>query len=643
MLKSQDNSAINMPSSISVAHISSSISNRSRTKLYCRTPIQRHFPINLIHNLVHSLLALALLSTPAWAQEPANRISPTPTPKPKPAQIFSTTDTNKEQLPNVELSKDILLKVLTAETAIQRGDWQSAYISFMALAQQSRDPRLAKRAADLAMQAQSTDEAAAAIRLWRELAPNSSEAGQYYLSILVVKNDYAELEKFLDQQLQISTSKEIPLLIHQAQRLLARTQDPQRAFQTLKNILAKLPVTLDSHIALAHAALRNQDKTSAQQEALSARKLAPDSELAVLTQAQVSERTEALKILQDFLREHPTSQEIQLAYGTLLIETKQLDAAKAAFLTLLAQQKTSQTPTASTLYAIGAIELELEKIDSAETYFQRFLEVITPNIDPSNAYINLAQIALHKQDKKTADLWLAKIDYRDGKNPIWMKVQLRRALLIASDRGAGAARRFLQQVRTTSDNERLQVLQTEVQILRDAGQHLEALTLSQLGLGEFPSSTELLYHFALIAETLKRYDEMELALRQLIQVAPDNAFAFNALGYSFADRNIKLDEAQKLIERAVQLAPDDAYILDSLGWLKFRQKHLDEAEQILRRAVGIKRDLEITLHLAEVLWSQDKKEEALALITELKKNFQASELIMQTLQRLSIPASQVHK
>ncbi len=590
-----------------------------------------------------SLTTLTLVTTPTWAQEPANRISTTPTQKSKASNIIVAPDAKQEQLPNVDLSKDILLKVLTAETAIQRGDWQSAYISFMGLAQQSRDPRLAKRAADLAMQAQSPDEAAAAIRLWRELAPNSSEAGQYYLSILVVKNDYAELEKFLSAQLLSSEEKEKPLLIHQAQRLLARTQDPQRAFDTLKTVLAKLPVTLDSHIALAHAALRNQDKTRAQQQALLARELAPDSELAVLTHAQVLERSDALNIVQDFLRTHPNSQEIQLAYGTLLIEAKQLEAAKLAFLNLLAQQNASKTPTASTLYAIGAIELELGKLDSATTYFQAFLEVLTPTIDPSNAYINLAQIALQKQDKKAADAWLAKIDYKDGNNPIWLKVQLRRALLIASDQGAGAARRFLQQIQTKHDQERLQILQTEVQILRDAGQHLEALTLCQLGLGEFPSSTELLYHFALLSETLKHYDDMELALRQLIQVAPDNAFAFNALGYSLADRNVKLDEAQKLIERAHQLAPDDAYIIDSLGWVKFRQKQFAEAEQLLRRAVSIKADLEITLHLAEVLWSLDKKEDALALIAQLKKNFPSSELITQTLQRLSIPTSLVHE
>lgn len=585
------------------------------------------------------ILTLACFATPSFAQEPANRISNTPIAKPKPPQLIVQQEVSPEQLPNVELSKDILHKVLSAESAIQRGDWQSAYITFLGLAQQSRDPRLAKRAADLAMEAQSVDEAAAAVRLWRELSPNSSEANQYYLSILVVKSDYAELEKFLSTQLLGSTQQETALLIHHAQRLLARTQDPQRAFQTLKNILGKLPVGVDSHIALAHAARRNQDKSTAQQEAGLARALAPDSELAVLTQAQVAEPADALKLVQEFLRTHPNSQEIQLAHATMLIEGKQLDAAKQVFLTLLALQTASQSPSASTLYAIGAIELEQGKIDQAESYFQQFLKVLTPTIDPSNAYINLAQIALLRQDKKAADQWLAKVDYKDGNNPIWMKVQLRRAQMIAADQGVGAARRFLQHLRSNRDHERLQILQTEVQILRDAGQHLEALTLSQLGLGEFPNSTELLYLFALLAETLKNYDDMELALRQLIQIAPDNAFAFNALGYSFADRNIKLDEAQKLIERAVQLAPEDAFILDSLGWVKFRQKQLHEAEQILRRAVAIKRDLEITLHLAEVLWSQDKKEDALKLFAELKKDAPTSELIDRTLQRLAIPLS----
>lgn len=625
---------INMPTSIASTTI------HTATSLLTHVQRCRHtLTVSYSARQLTLILMLAIFATSSFAQEPANRISNSPTPKPKTTQLMLPKEAKQDPLPKLELSKDILHKVLSAEAAIRAGDWQSAYITFLRLAQQSRDPRLAKRAADLAMQAQSVDEAAAAVRLWRELSPNSSEASQYYLSILVVKNDYPELEKFLSAQLLSSTQQETPLLIHHAQRLLARTQDPQRAFQTLKNILAKLPVSLDSHIALAHAAKRNQDKATAQQEAGLARTLDPESELAVLTLAQVSETADALTLFQDFLHTHPNSQEIQLAYASTLIEGKQLDAAKQVFLTLLKLQTTSKAPTASSLYAIAAIDLEQGKIDSAENYFLQFLDVLTPTIDPSNAYINLAQIALLRQDKKAADQWLAKVDYKDGNNPIWMKVQLRRAQMMAADQGVGAARRFLQTLHSNRDHERLQILLTEVQILRDGGQHLEALTLSQLGLGDFPNSAELLYHFALLAETLKRYDDMELALRQLIQIAPDNAFAFNALGYSFADRNIKLDEAQKLIERAVQLAPEDAYILDSLGWVKFRQKQLHEAEQILRRAVALKPDLEITLHLAEVLWSLDKKEDALKLFTELKTNAPASELIDRTLQRLAIPLS----
>ena len=98
---------------------------------------------------------------------------------------------------------------------------------------------------------------------------------------------------------------------------------------------------------------------------------------------------------------------------------------------------------------------------------------------------------------------------------------------------------------------------------------------------------------AMLAEARNDLDEMETYLRRLIVIAPQSQHAYNALGYSLADRNIKLDEALQLIQKANELAPDDPYILDSLGWVKFRLGRHDEAEQVLRRAYELRADAEI--------------------------------------------------
>ena len=121
---------------------------------------------------------------------------------------------------------------------------------------------------------------------------------------------------------------------------------------------------------------------------------------------------------------------------------------------------------------------------------------------------------------------------------------------------------------------------------------------------------------ALVNEQLKRFDEMENLLRDLIKLKPEDPQAFNALGYSLADRNIRLVEARQLITQALQLAPDDAYIQDSLGWVAFRQGQHAEALKILQAAYKTRPDAEIAAHLGEVLWVMGQRQEAGAIWRE---------------------------
>ena len=138
----------------------------------------------------------------------------------------------------------------------------------------------------------------------------------------------------------------------------------------------------------------------------------------------------------------------------------------------------------------------------------------------------------------------------------------------------------------------------------------------------------------MVCEKLKRYDEMEALLRQLMAKAPQEAHAFNALGYSLADRNIRLEEAQQLIEKAVQLSPKDAYIQDSLGWVEFRMGNIEAALRILQRAYEKRPDAEIAAHLGEVLWVAGQREHALKVWREGLLLNNENETLTDTLQRL---------
>ena len=117
-----------------------------------------------------------------------------------------------------------------------------------------------------------------------------------------------------------------------------------------------------------------------------------------------------------------------------------------------------------------------------------------------------------------------------------------------------------------------------------------------------PDDVDLLYDQALLAERLGNFEAMERQLRKVIASKPDYMHAYNALGYSFADRNVRLPEARELIEKALKQSPEDPMILDSMGWVEFRMGKLNEALLLLQRAYQIRRDAEIAAHLGEVFW-----------------------------------------
>jgi tetratricopeptide (TPR) repeat protein len=143
----------------------------------------------------------------------------------------------------------------------------------------------------------------------------------------------------------------------------------------------------------------------------------------------------------------------------------------------------------------------------------------------------------------------------------------------------------------------------------------------------------LIYETALTAEKLGYVDVLERHLRRLIVLRPDSAQAYNALGYSLADRNLRLDEAEQLIDKALSLAPDDPFILDSKGWVLFRQGKRAEALAALQKAYAQRPDAEIAAHIGEVLWTLDRRDEAQAVWREASKAHPSNEALTSTIKR----------
>jgi len=131
-------------------------------------------------------------------------------------------------------------------------------------------------------------------------------------------------------------------------------------------------------------------------------------------------------------------------------------------------------------------------------------------------------------------------------------------------------------------------------------------------------------------------DEMERVLRRVIELKPDHHHAYNALGYSLAERNQRLPEARDLIAKAVELAPNDPFIADSLGWVEFRLGNTTQALQHLKRAYASRPDTEIAAHLGEVLWVAGQRDEARRVWREGRTRDADNEVLRETLARLQV-------
>lgn len=177
---------------------------------------------------------------------------------------------------------------------------------------------------------------------------------------------------------------------------------------------------------------------------------------------------------------------------------------------------------------------------------------------------------------------------------------------------------------------------TKAQILRDADRVPQAISVLEAADQAMPDTVEIKYELAMLYERQDRLADLERMLRQVIALDPDHAHAYNALGYTLADHNQRLPEALDLITQALELAPNDPFILDSMGWVKYRMGDSTAAADYLRRAYSVRPEADIAAHLAEVLWSQGKRDQAVELLRAALLKDPKNKTVQDVIKRLGV-------
>lgn len=585
-------------------------------------------------------LALCGLST-AFAQD--NAAAP-------PSNAASTAPSSvvaKPPVQNSSMDGALFYQILVAEVQANAGDAGSAYQLYLESARRHQIGQLYQRAVEIALRGRAGEQALTAAKAWRQAMPQSKEASEYTAQILLALGRTSDLAAPLRTLIQLTPTPQQPQVLASLPRTVARLNDKRAAAQVIDEATQpwrQPPLELaEAWSASAEGWMQAKDydkSMAALEKAVALKPSLPNPGLIAIDLMNIDPRAEQF-VKQQLARPDAPSL-VRLAYGRKLAGTQRYAESAEQLEQLLATQPDQM----GTWVTLAAVRLELKQLDKAEAALQPVLNqapegnktAATPNAaapdanDIEQAYLLMSQIAEQRNQLTQSSAWLDRADPKHER----LNIQAQRARLLVKQGKIADARKLIRELPETEPRDAVMKVQAEAQLLRDARQWEEAYKVLGDATKRFPDDSDLLYDQAMLGERLNKFTEMEAQLRKVMEMAPDNPNAFNALGYSLADRGIRLDEARTLIKKALELRPGDAFITDSLGWLEFRAGNGAEALRILNEAYQSRPDPEIAAHLGEVLWSQGKQDEARQLWLDSIKREPDNDTLKETMTRFKI-------
>jgi len=522
-----------------------------------------------------------------------------------------------------DLDADLLYQFLIAEIAGQRGDIGLASSTYLELARSSGDARVAKRATEVALYAKRDDIALETARIWYEGEPQSARRT---LADLLIKNgDLKAAQPLLTEML--ATSPEGPArALMELYGICGKHPDKRAVHVLVRNLTAPYIGMPEAHYVLAQSAYASGQRKQAMKYADQALALRPDWQQGALLKSQMlreEKRGKGLAYLRKFLTSYPDAHEVRLNYARGLVAEQRYPEAKIEFQTLLK----ANPQNANLAFTLALLSSQIDDNVAADEQFRTALSLGYGN--PDAVYFQLGQVNEKLKRNDEAERWYRSVQGGDQ----FIPAQTRYALLLARRDGVDKAQRYLHSLDVADDNQRVQLIQAEAHMLREVRQHQQSYDVLVAALESRPDNPSLLYDVALAAEKIDRIDIVEIRLLRLLELEPDSAQAYNALGYTLADRTERYADARDYIAKALALEPNDPFILDSMGWVEYRLGNFDEALRYLRRAYDIREDPEIAAHLGEVLWVKGIRQEAKRIWDNSAGSYPENEALQKVMRR----------
>ena len=566
----------------------------------------RHFTIVTAVSL--GLLACAGMPRPAPPRAPA-------TAQPLARLVVVTPDAQH----------DLLAQLLAGEMALGHADLAAASTYYGRAMVLSHDPRVAERAAKLAIALHHGAAAQRALDRWQALGATPADMAQARAELALDRGDTEEAQR----QLALLTASGDKDAWRQFGRVLLGARDQAQAARLLLALATpqRLPGEAQAWLAMSEMGDKFGQHAYAMQIAEAAAQRFNSAETyAWLAQMKFKDgdHAGARRLLQKALAKAPQNIPLRLAYAGMLSQGGDYARASAVL---------QQGPQNADTFALRAGLAAQRKDGKALTVIYQQLQQAPQDVRARSAYL-LGQLAEIQHHEAQALSWYAQVADDD---PHAFDADLRSAVILQTQGKSEQAHTLLHQMQLDFLDQPAQLRQAyevDAELYLREKKYPQAEAAFSRALQVVPDDPGLLYGRGLAYAEAGQVDQAVQDFRRLLKIKPGDVDASNALGFTLADANRDLPEAERLIRRARAAKPDDPAIADSWGWVQYRLGHLEQAEHTLRQAWLARKDADVGVHLGEVLWKLGRQLDAQRIFDEVRRIDPHSSSLRDTLKRL---------
>ncbi len=516
-----------------------------------------------------------------------------------------TALTQQEQ--ETSIDPQVLYLLMAAELAGQRNQYGIALDGYLQAAKLVDDPRIAERAAKIALFLKDPQRTEEAVNIWLERDSGNLTARKIATLSAIRNANKKEAVEHLNASLELDPAGFEATLL-ETSKLMEKDGREAFVYEVLEELSQEHPEQASIFFVQALLASKMHKQELAREKNSIALQIQPNWKKAMIFQAQLAGRAgdldEARSYLERALDQAPEDERVRKMLAQVLVESKAYDDAIDLY-----QKVLDETPEdGESRFAIALIYLQQKEYDEAEPYLEALLD------DPvweSRASFYLGRIEYEREHFNDALVWFDRVAQQ---GPLAFDARMAAVSLLLSQKRYDEAAGRIAAMEVDHPEQKLRVLLVKAEVYSELGQRQKAFDILSEALRESPKNRDILYTRALMAEQLDRLDVLESDLLKILANDPNDAGALNALGYTLVDRTDRYAEAEVYLQKALQLKPEEAVIIDSYGWLQFKLGNTDKALSLLRKAYEKQPEHEIAAHLAELLWVIGEREKARDLI-----------------------------